>query len=73
MGVVFDECRWPRPVRPGDELRVECEVLDVRPSKSRPKQGLIKIGTTTVNQDDEAVLVHVLNLVVLRRKDIRQE
>ena len=70
MGVGLDECRWPRPVRPGDELRVECEV---RPSKSRPKQGLIKIRTTTLNQDDEAVLVYVLNLVVLRRKDSRQE
>ena len=63
----------PGPVRPGDELRVECEVLDVRPSKSRPEQGLIKIRTTTLNQDDEAVLVHVLNLVVPRRKDIREE
>jgi acyl dehydratase len=68
VGVGFDECRWPRPVRPGDE----CEALEVRPSKSRPKQGLIKIRTTTLNQDDEAVLVHVLNLVALRRKDIRQ-
>ena len=73
MGVGLDECRWPRPVRPGDELRVECEVLEVRPSKSRPKQGLIKLRTTTLNQDDEAVLVQVLNLVVLRRKDIQQE
>jgi hypothetical protein len=35
--------------------------------------GLIKIRTTTLNQDDEAVLVHVLNLVVPRRKDIREE
>ena len=60
-------------MRPGDELRVECEVLVVRPSKSRPEQGLIKLRTTTLNQDDEAVLVHVLNLVVLRRKDIQQE
>jgi acyl dehydratase/glyoxylase-like metal-dependent hydrolase (beta-lactamase superfamily II) len=73
VGVGLDECHWPRPVRPGDELRVACEVLEVRPSKSRPKQGLVKIRTTTLNQDDEAVLVHVLNLVVLRRKDIRQE
>jgi len=73
VGVGLDECRWPRPVRPGDELRVECEVLDVRPSKSRPEQGLIKLRTTTLNQNDEAVLVYVLNLVVLRRKDIRQE
>jgi acyl dehydratase/glyoxylase-like metal-dependent hydrolase (beta-lactamase superfamily II) len=73
VGVGLNECHWPRPVRPGDELRVACEVLEVRPSKSRPKQGLVKIRTTTLNQDDEAVLVHVLNLVVLRRKNIRQE
>ena len=68
IGAGLDECRWPRPVRPGDELRVECEVIDVRPSKSRPEQGLIKLRTTTLNQDDEAVLVHVVNMVVPRRK-----
>jgi acyl dehydratase len=45
VGVGLDECRWPRPVRPGDELRVECEVIEVRPSKSRPEQGLIKLRT----------------------------
>ena len=67
VGAGLDECRWPRPVRPGDELRVECEVIEVRPSKSRPEQGLIKLRTTTLNQDDEAVLVHVVNMVVLRR------
>jgi acyl dehydratase len=60
-------------VRPGDELRVECEVIDVRPSKSRPAQGLIKVRTTTLNQSDEAVLTYVVNMVVQRRKDIRQE
>jgi acyl dehydratase len=73
IGAGLDECRWPRPVRPGDELRIECEVIEVRPSKSRPEQGLIKLRTTTLNQDDEAVLVHVVNLVVLRRKDIQQD
>jgi len=72
IGAGLDECRWPRPVRPGDELRVECEVIEVRPSKSRPEQGLIKLRTITLNQDGEAVLMHVVNLVVLRRKDIRQ-
>ena len=36
VGAGFDDFRWPRPVRPGDELRVETEVLEVRPSKSRP-------------------------------------
>jgi acyl dehydratase len=73
VGVGLDECGWPHPVRPGDELHVACEVLEVRPSKSRPEQGLIKLRTTTLNQHDEPVLVYVVNMVVLRRKDIRQE
>ena len=72
VGAGLDECRWPRPARPGDELRVECEVIEVRPSKSRPAQGLI-LRTTTLNQDDEAVLMYVVNMVVQRRKNIRQE
>ena len=69
IGAGLDECRWPQPVRPGDALRVECEVIDVRPSRSRPEQGLIKLRTTALNQLDEAVLVHVVNLVVMRRQD----
>jgi acyl dehydratase len=67
VGAGFDEFRWPRPVRPGDELRVESEVLEVRPSKSRPEQGLIKVRTTTLNQNGEAVQVTVGNLVVPRK------
>jgi acyl dehydratase len=67
VGAGFDEFRWPRPVRPGDELRVESEILEVRPSKSRPGQGMIKVRTTTLNQNDEEVQVHVGNLVVPRR------
>ncbi len=67
VGAGFDELRWPRPVRPGDELRVESEVLEVRPSKSRPEQGIIKVRTTTLNQNGEAVQIFVGNLVVPRR------
>jgi acyl dehydratase len=67
IGAGFDEFRWPRPVRPGDELRVESEVLEVRPSKSRPEQGMIKVRTTTLNQNGEAVQIFVGNLVVPRR------
>jgi acyl dehydratase len=67
IGAGFDEFRWPRPVRPGDELRVESEVLEVRPSKSRPGQGMIKVRTTTFNQNGEAVQIFVGNLVVPRR------
>jgi acyl dehydratase len=64
VGAGFDELRWPRPVRPGDELRVESEVLEVRPSKSRPDQGVIRVKTTTLNQNNEAVQVSVGNLIV---------
>jgi acyl dehydratase len=67
VGAGFDEFRWPRPVRPGDELRIEAEVVEVRPSRSRPDQGLIKVRTTTLNQHDEAVQVITGNLVVPRR------
>src|SRR3954466_5760236 len=67
VGAGFDEFRWPRPVRPGDELHLESEVLEVRPSKSRPDQGMIKVRTTTMNQNDEVVQVSVGNLMVPRR------
>ena len=67
IGAGFEEFRWPAPVRPGDELRVESEILEVRPSQSRPTQGLIKVRTTTYNQRGEAVQVFVGSLVVPRR------
>jgi acyl dehydratase len=72
IGAGLDECRFPKPVRPGDELHLACEVIDVRPSKSRPHQGMIKLRTTALNQRDEAVLVHVVNLVVMRRQDVAE-
>jgi len=67
VGAGFDEFRWLRPVRPGDELRIDSEILEVRPSKSRPDQGLIKARTTTLNQNGEPVQIIVANLVVPRR------
>ncbi len=67
IGAGFDEFRWPRPVRPGDELHIEGEVLEVRPSKSRPAQGLIKVRIMTLNQNGEAVQIQIGSLVVQRR------
>jgi acyl dehydratase len=69
VGVGLDELRWPLPVHPGDELYLESEVLEVRPSRSRPSQGLIKVRTTTRNQNGEAVQVLVANLIVPCRRD----
>lgn len=67
IGAGFDELRWPRPVRPGDELHVEADVLEVTASQSRPHQGVVKVRTTTLNQNNEPVQVSVGNLIVLRR------
>ena len=67
VGAGFDDLRWPQPVRPGDELRLESEVLEERPSRSRPEQGLVKVRTTTLNQNGEAVQILIANLVVPRR------
>jgi acyl dehydratase len=67
VGVGFDEFRWPSPVRPDDTLHLEIEVLAVRPSKSRPDQGAIKVKTTTLNQHNEPVQISVGTLIVRRR------
>ena len=67
IGAGLDEFRWPLPVRPGDELHVDVEILEVRPSKSRPGQGLVKARVTTLNQNGEIVQLCVPNLLVPRR------
>lgn len=61
------EIAWPRPTRPGDRLRAECEVLDVAPSRSRPDRGIVTMRTTTLNQAGEPVQVLTAKLVVPRR------
>ena len=67
IGARLEELRWPRPTRPGDEIRVETEVLEVRPSESRPDYGWVKVRTSTFNQKDEVVQSYVGNLIVRRR------
>jgi acyl dehydratase len=67
VGAWAEELRWPRPVRPGDELTVEAEVLDVRSSRSRPGHGYVKIRSTTLNQDGQPVQVLMMNLFVQAR------
>jgi acyl dehydratase len=67
LGVGFDQLSWPRPVRPGDELRVTSEIMETRPSKSRPDRGLIRVQNTTLNQNDEPVQIYTGNLIVPRR------
>jgi acyl dehydratase len=54
IGAGVDELRWMMPVRPGDELHLEGEVIKLTPSKSKP-QGIALVKWTAFNQDGEAV------------------
>ncbi len=67
IGTRAEEMSWPRAVRPGDELRVEGEILEVRASRSRPEHGFVKARSTTLNQNGEPVQVLVMNLLVKSR------
>lgn len=63
----FDEVRFVRPVRPGDELRLRLTVLEARRSRSKPDRGLVRTGWEVLNQDGDVVLtLHGLNLVRAR-------
>ncbi|HEY9567103.1 MAG TPA: MaoC family dehydratase [Thalassobaculum sp.] len=65
-GIGMDNLRWPRPVRPGDTLRASAEVIELKPSSSRPF-GTVRLKYTTVNQDGEVVLsAEMLHLVAKR-------
>ena len=61
------EIAWPRPVRPGDVLQVESEVLAVTPSRSRPERGMITVKSQTKNQHGEVVQVLTSRMLVWRR------
>jgi acyl dehydratase len=69
VGAGGEEIRWPRPTRPGDVLTCVCEILETRPSQTRPEQGLIKVRLTTLNASRQEVQLLVMNLLVKRRPD----
>ena len=51
----WDEVRFPKPLFHGDTVRVETEVLELRPSRSRPDQGIVTFLHRAFNQHDELV------------------
>ncbi len=67
MGAQIDKLAWTRPVRPGDLLRAKAEILEMRPSQSRPDRGLVTIRTTTLNQRDEPVQIMTASVLTPRR------
>jgi acyl dehydratase len=64
---VGGEIEWPRPVRAGDELRVETEVLAIKLSRSKPNQAIVTMCSTTINQNGEPVQILTARLVAFSR------
>lgn len=54
-----DELRWLKPVYPGDTLRIESEIIDKTPSRSRPEMGSYRSRSTILNQHGEPVMTLV--------------
>jgi len=63
----FDELRWLLPVRPGDTLTAEAEVLEVRPSGSKPDRGVVRMGFATKNQHGDTVMTFLATMILARR------
>lgn len=63
----FDELRWLKPVKPGDMLRVEGEVVEQTPSRSKPDRGIVRIAYRYINQRGEAVLTYTAMHLLRRR------
>ncbi len=61
------ELNWPKPTRAGDILRVESEVIEMIPSRSKPMQGIAKMRNTTLNQNNEVVQVFTVAVIVFRK------
>ena len=61
------EVSWPKPTRPGDTLRVESEILEIIPSRSKPDRGVVIVRTVTLNQNDEQVQLLTAKLLVFTR------
>ena len=66
LGLGVDELRWLAPVRPGDTLHLEGEVIELTPSKTKP-QGIARIKWTAFNQHGERVYTFTPIAVVPRR------
>jgi acyl dehydratase len=63
IGAGVEEMRWTEPVRPGDSIRSEIEVLGVRRSQSRTNFGIVRTRSTAYNQLNKVVLRATVNFL----------
>ena len=62
-----DELRWLKPVYPGDTLHVRGEIIETRPSQSKPEIGSFRTRTTVTNQDGVPVMTFT-SIVLMQRR-----
>jgi acyl dehydratase len=62
------EISWPKPTRPGDILRVESEVVEIMPSRSKPNQAMVLMRCETRNQHGDVLQKFSPKLVVAKRR-----
>jgi len=68
MGAVgLEELTWSAPVRPGEEVQIENEILEVRPSDSRDDRGYVR--NRTVGRVDGEPVISWVGVNVIRRRD----
>ena len=63
----IDEMRWLAPVYPEDTLHSEVEVLDIKPSRSKPDRGIVRMRYEGRNQHREKVLSFIGNHILLHK------
>jgi len=61
------EIAWPTPTRPGDVLHTESEVLEIKPSRSKPNQAIVTVRNTLRNQRGEERQIFTARILVFRR------
>ncbi len=64
----WDEIKLPNPLFDGDTLYSESEVLEVRESRSRPEQGIVKVRTRGYNQHGQVVIEYARTVMVWKRE-----
>jgi acyl dehydratase len=61
-----NEMRWLAPFRPGDDLMLDVEVLEARPSQSRPSTGIVTFKCSTRNAAGQAVAEMIVPIIIGR-------
>lgn len=67
-----EEIRWPKPLRPGDTIRIRVSILEARPSRSKPDRGIVRSRVEAINQHQEVVLSMTTVSILGRRPKLAE-